>query len=32
MAKKARTAIGTDSLTAIADRVYFKGNEILAWK
>jgi transposase len=30
MAKKARTAIGTESLTAIADRGYFKGEEILA--
>ena len=29
MAKKARTAIGADSLTAIADRGYFKGEEIL---
>ena len=32
MAKKARTAMGTDSLTAIADRGYFKGEEILACK
>jgi transposase len=30
MAKKARTAIGTAALTAIADRGYFKGEEILA--
>ena len=30
MAKKARTAIGTPILTAIADRGYFKGEEILA--
>jgi len=30
MAKKARTAIGTASMTAIADRGYFKGEEILA--
>ena len=30
MAKKARTAIGTATLTAIADRGYFKGEEILA--
>ena len=30
MAKKARMAIGTASLTAIADRGYFKGEEILA--
>ena len=30
MAKKARTAIGTTKLTAIADRGYFKGEEILA--
>lgn len=30
MAQKARTAIGTTSLTAIADRGYFKGEEILA--
>jgi len=30
MAKKARTAIGTTALTAIADRGYFKGEEILA--
>jgi hypothetical protein len=29
-AKKARTAIGTSTLTAIADRGYFKGEEILA--
>ena len=28
MAKKARTAIGTEPLTAIADRSYFKGDEI----
>jgi len=28
MAKKARTAIGTEPLTAIADRGYFKGEEI----
>jgi len=32
MARKARTAIGADSLTAIADRGYFKGEEILACK
>ena len=32
MAKKARTAIGANSLTAIADRGYFKGEEILACK
>jgi transposase len=32
MAKKARTAIGTESLTAIADCGYFKGEEILACK
>jgi len=32
MAKKARTAIGKESLTAIADRGYFKGEEILACK
>jgi transposase len=32
MAKKARTAIGTESLTAIADRGYFKSEEILACK
>lgn len=30
MAKKARTAIGTGSLIAIADRGYFNGEEILA--
>lgn len=30
MAKQARTAIGTDTLTVIADRGYFKGEEILA--
>jgi transposase len=30
MAKKARTAIGAIALTAIADRGYFKGEEILA--
>lgn len=30
MANKARTAIGTTTLTAIADRGYFKGEEILA--
>ncbi|NNG24822.1 hypothetical protein HGB41_17695 [Massilia sp. ML15P13] len=30
MAKKARAAIGTTALTAIADRGYFKGEEILA--
>lgn len=30
MAKKARTAIGTATMTAIADRGYFKGEEILA--
>lgn len=30
MAKKARTAIGTTTLTAIADRGYFNGREILA--
>ena len=30
MAKKARTAIGTTALTAIADRGYFKGEEIVA--
>lgn len=30
MAKKARAAIGTSTLTAIADRGYFKGEEILA--
>jgi hypothetical protein len=30
MAKKARTAIGTTTLTAIADRGYLKGEEILA--
>jgi transposase len=30
MAKKARTAIGTTQLTAIADRGYFNGKEILA--
>ena len=32
MAKKARTAIGVNSLTVIADRGYFKGEEILACK
>ena len=32
MAKKARTAIGAESLTAIADRGYFKGEEILSCK
>jgi len=30
MAKQARTAIGSKTLTVIADRVYFKGEEILA--
>lgn len=30
MAKKARTAIGTTELTALADRGYFNGKEILA--
>jgi len=30
MAKQARTAMGTDELTAIADRGYFKGEQILA--
>jgi transposase len=30
MAKKARAATGTSTLTAIADRGYFKGEEILA--
>ena len=30
MAKKARAAIGTTELTAIADRGYFKGEEIVA--
>jgi hypothetical protein len=30
MAKQARTAIGTDEITAIADRGYFKGEQILA--
>jgi hypothetical protein len=30
MAKKARTVIGTPILTSIADRGYFKGEEILA--
>jgi transposase len=30
IAKKARTAIGATTLTAIADRGYFKGEEILA--
>jgi transposase len=30
MAKEARAAIGTTTLTAIADRGYFKGEEILA--
>jgi hypothetical protein len=29
MAKKARAAMGTDELTALADRGYFKGDEIL---
>lgn len=32
MAKKARAAIGATTLTAIADRGYFKGEEILACK
>lgn len=32
MAKKARTSIGMESLTAIADRGYFKGEEILSCK
>jgi len=32
MTKKARTAIGTGSLIAIADRGYFNGEEILACK
>lgn len=30
MAKQARTAIGSETLTVIADRGYFKGEEILA--
>jgi transposase/DNA-binding transcriptional MerR regulator len=30
MAEQARTAIGTEKLTAIADRGYFKGEQILA--
>ena len=30
MAKQARAAIGTEALTVIADRGYFKGEEILA--
>ena len=30
MAEQARTAMGTEELTAIADRGYFKGTEILA--
>jgi transposase len=30
MAKQARAAMGTDELTAIADRGYFKGEQILA--
>jgi hypothetical protein len=30
MAKQARTAMGTEKLTAIADRGYFKAEEILA--
>jgi len=30
MAKQARAAMGTDEITAIADRGYFKGEEILA--
>ena len=30
MAKQARTAMGTDEITAIADRGYFKGEQILA--
>jgi transposase len=30
MAQQARTAIGTEALTVIADRGYFKGEEILA--
>jgi len=30
MAKQARTAIGSDTLTVIADRGYFKGEEILS--
>lgn len=30
MAKLARAAMGVEELTAIADRGYFKGNEILA--
>ena len=30
MAKQARTAMGNESLTVLADRGYFKGEEILA--
>lgn len=30
MARQARTAMGTDEITAIADRGYFKGEQILA--
>ena len=30
MSKKARTAMGTEELTAVADRGYYKGEEILA--
>lgn len=30
MAKQARTAMSTDEITAVADRGYFKGEEILA--
>ena len=30
MAKQARAAMGTDEITAVADRGYFKGEEILA--
>src|ERR1035437_2477258 len=30
MAKQARAALGTDEITAVADRGYFKGEEILA--
>jgi transposase len=30
MAKQARTAIGSDQLTVLADRGYFKGEEVLA--
>ena len=30
MAKQARTAVGTETLTVIADRGYFKGEQILA--